>query len=644
MGAAVRVPLQPGPIRFRNTAPAVSLRRAVMSETKSLIRRLFDSLWTAVTTIYKVMILLSLVFFLFTLWLLWSGPPVPRVEDNVAVVIAPTGVLVDQLEIDPAMALLDQLNGTPPPQTAVQDVVDALTAAAEDDRIRFAVLKLDGLWGGGLAQVSEIIDAIGRFRASGKTVVAYSGWYDQLGYLAASHADEIVVDPMGMVALEGLSAYQNYFRDLTDKLGVTVNVFRVGEFKSAVEPFIRNDMSPEARRVNQAWLGDLWRHYGATVGVGRALAPEAVDRYITALPIEMKAGASWADVALAHGLVTHVETLRDFRARMAEQVGLDEDHGSFRQIHFYDYLAARDREQTVVADRPLIARVVVQGEIVDGPSTVGVAGGETIAALLDDARRTPEVEAVVLRVDSPGGSVWASEQIRRAVVHLRDEGKPVVVSMGNVAASGGYWISMDADRVLAHPQTITGSIGIFGLIPTLDRALEKVGIHTDGVGTTPLAGAFRLDRPLSPEVKTLIQAEVNRGYEEFVARAAAARQMPVAALEPLAQGRVWSGEAAQTRNLIDALGSQEDAVSVAAELAGLDDWQLQDFAPQTDFASRFLQQLTGGLIRHFGRAMVPDIVLQLMEPLATPVRRLSDPQGRYAHCACGTVVGNRQAP
>ena len=616
-----------------------------MSQTLSPFRRFFNVLWSIVVGIYKVLILLSLVVFLFSLWLIWSGPPTPRVEDNVALVVAPTGVLVDQLEIDPAMALIDQLNGTPPPQTAVQDVVDAFDAAVDDERVQFAVLKLDGLWGGGLAQVSEIVDAINRFKASGKSVVAYSGWYDQLGYLAASHADEIVVDPMGMVALEGLSAYQNYFRELTDKLGVTINVFRVGEFKSAVEPFIRDDMSPEAKAANRAWLGDLWQRYGATVGVGRSLAPEAVDQYVTALPGEMKSGASWADVALAHGLVTHIETLRDFRARMGEQVGFDEDHGSFRQVHFYDYLAARDREQQADADMsPMIARIVVQGEIVDGQSTVGVAGGETIAALLDDARRTPEVEAVVLRVDSPGGSVWASEQIRRAVVHLRDEGKPVVVSMGNVAASGGYWIGMDADRVLAHPETITGSIGIFGLFPTLDKALSKAGIHTDGVGTTPLAGAFRLDRPLSPAVKALIQAEIDRGYEEFVARAAAARQMPLDQLEALAQGRVWSGEAAQLHNLIDQLGSQEDAVALAAELAGLDAWHLQDFMPQTDFASRFLQQLTGGLIRHFGAAMVPEVLLQALQPTLAPIRLLSDPQGRYAHCACGAEVGTRAAP
>lgn len=615
-----------------------------MSQSKSPIRRVFNTAWSVVVGLYKAIILLSLVLFLFSLWLIWSGPPTAPIEDNVALVVAPSGVLVDQLEIDPAMALLDQINGTPPPQTALQDVIDAFDAGAADDRIAFAVLKLDGLWGGGLAQMSEVVDAMARFRASGKQIVAYSAWYDQLGYLAASHADEVVIDPMGMVALEGLSTYQNYFKGLTDKLGITVNVFRVGEFKSAVEPFIRNDMSSAARQANRAWLGDLWQAYGTSVAAGRALEPGAVDAFIEALPGDLRSGAAAADVALARGLVSHVETLRDFRARMGEQVGMDDDHGSFRQIHFLDYLTTHDREQPPVAEAPMIARVVIQGEIVDGVSTIGVAGGDTIADLLDQARRTPEVAAVLLRVDSPGGSVWASEQIRRAVVHLRDEGKPVVVSMGNVAASGGYWVSMDADRVLAHPETITGSIGIFGLLPTIEGTLAKAGIYTDGVGTTSLAGAFRLDRPLSPQARTLIQAEVDRGYREFVERAAAARQMSVDTLEPLAQGRVWSGKAAHERKLIDALGNQTDAVAIAAELAGLDRWVLEDFAPRTDFASRFLQQLTGGLVRLMGEAVVPSWLRSAMAPVVAPAQLLTDPRGRYAHCQCQARVGTRAAP
>jgi len=618
--------------------------------SKSWFRRIFDGLWTVISTLYKAVIMIGFVFFLGTLWFLWSGPRLSaEVEDNVALIVAPTGALVDRVDIDPRWALIDQLAGAPPPQTAMRDVITAFERGAEDPRIHFAVLKLDEVTQIGLAQAAELIQAIEQFRATGKVVVAYSAWYEQSSYLPASHADEIVVDPLGTVALEGLSSYSNFLKGLTDKLGVTVNVFRVGEYKSAVEPFIRQDMSEEAKQANLAWLESLWGRYGVNVAEGRDVAPDAVHQFVETLPERMEAeGGQAAEVALQAGLVTHIETLEAFRGRMKERVGEDPEHGSFRQVHFQQYLAATEpqhqTELSVGQSPALIARVVVQGEIVDGQSDVGLSGGDTVQELLMAAQRDESIRAVLLRVDSPGGSVWASEQMRRGVEALKAAGKPVVVSMGNVAASGGYWISMNADRIFASPETITGSIGIFGLLPTFENSLEKIGVTTDGVGTTSMAGAFRLDRPLGVNAKRVIQAEVQRGYDDFINKVAAARGKTPEAIDAVARGRVWSGEAALENGLIDAYGTEADAVAELAVLAGLDDWELIEWTEERDPFALLFDQFFSGLAGQVHAALIPESLLRFWAPaerIVTPLAHLSDPRGQYAHCECGVAVSTR---
>ncbi|WP_029890364.1 signal peptide peptidase SppA [Polycyclovorans algicola] len=618
--------------------------------SKSWLRRLFDGLWTVVSTLYKTLIMLGLVLFLVSLWFIWRGPGLStQVEDNVALIVAPSGALVDRIDIDPRWALFDQLAGAPPPQTAMRDVITAFERGAEGSRINFAVLKLDDVTSLGLAQGAELIQAIEQFRATGKTVVAYSAWYDQASYLPASHADEIVIDPMGMLAIEGLSSYSNFVKGLTDKLGVNVNVFRVGEFKSAVEPFIRQDMSDEAKVANRAWLESLWGRYGVNVAEGRDLQDDAVHQFVETLPARMEAeGGQAAEIALRAGLVTHVETLHAFRARMKERVGEDAEHGSFRQIHFQQYLAATEsqRQADLSAGTPpgVIARVVVQGEIVNGQGDVGVSGGDAVEDLLMAAQLDESVRAVLLRVDSPGGSVWASEQMRRGVEQLKAAGKPVVVSMGNVAASGGYWISMNADRIFALPESITGSIGIFGLLPTFENSLEKIGVSTDGVGTTSMAGAFRLDRPLGDSAKRVIQAEIERGYDDFINKVAEARGQTPEAIDSVAQGRVWSGEAALDKGLIDAFGTEADAVAELASLAGLDDWELVEWTDVRDLFQLLFDQFFGGLTGMVRASLIPQSWLQLWAPVeraTTPLLRLSDPRGQYAHCECGVAISTR---
>ncbi|MGH8446686.1 MAG: signal peptide peptidase SppA, partial [Solimonas sp.] len=472
----------------------------------------------------------------------------------------------------------------------------------------------------------------------------------QAHYYAAAQADEIVLDPMGSLTIEGFSSYNNYFKDGLDKLGVDVHVFRVGEYKSAVEPFTRNDMSPDARAANLDWLGDLWKDYGKGVGEGRKLAATAADDYVRKFSAGLdEHGGDAAAYAKATGFVTSVETLGEFRKRMAAQVGFDDDNGSFKQIHYLDYLSAVDREteknKKASGGKSTIALVVVQGEIVDGSGQIGQAGGDAVSDLLDEARRDEDVSAVVLRVNSPGGSVWASEQIRRAVQSLKADGKPVVASMSTVAASGGYWVSMDADKIYAHNSTVTGSIGIFGMIPTVDRGLAKLGIHTDGVGTTPLAGTLRLDRPLSPEVGHIIQAQIDKGYRDFIGGVAKARDIPVEKVNEIARGRVWSGEHAKSLGLVDEIGGLEDAADAAAKLAGLEDgaYELEEMSPKRDFASEFLSRFSG----EARFAWMPASTLGWLRTLSakTDIERylsaFNDPRNMYAQCFCTPQQGSR---
>ena len=503
------------------------------------------------------------------------------------------------------------------------------------------VLKLDDLWGLGQAQARELANALQQVRRAGKAVHAHEVFYPQTHYLLAAQADTVSLDPMGGVWIEGFSSFNNYFRDGLEKFGITVNVFRVGAYKSAVEPFLRSDMSDEARLANSEWLGDLWRAYTSDVEIARSAEPQTVAGYVEDLA---KANGSFdgnaAQLAARHGLISHVETREQFRQRIGAEIGFDDSHGSFRQIHHGEYLVAARREGRLPGhgSKARIGLVVVQGDIVDGYADQGMADSGLVSQLLDDARRDSDVSAVVLRVYSAGGSVYGSERIRRAVVRLQQAGKPVVASMGNLAASGGYWAAMDADHILAHETTITGSIGIFGLVPTVERDLEKLGIHTDGVGTTELAGSFRSDRALGEAARRVIQREIEHGYREFIAGVSRARELPLERVEAIAQGRVWSGGDALDLGLVDELGGLDAAVERAAELARVDRYAIKAFRPDTEFlfgwfkpfGSRirlpWLPKWLGGVLRGDGAA---DLV-------AARFGWMRDPRGAYAHCLCDT--------
>ena len=618
-----------------------------MKSSPSLLGRLFGALFALIDAVYKLVVILLLLVIVGGIWMALQGGPAPQMEDKVALVIYPTGQLVDSTDSDAAQRFFEDLAGEAPAQTSLRSLTDALEKGAQDPRITLAVLKLDGLWGGGMGQLQELATAVKTFRASGKPVFAYGPYYDQSHYLVAAQADHIALDPMGMVFVEGFDVYQNYFKEALDKLGVEVHVFRVGEYKSAVEPFERNDMSPEAREANRDWLNDLWLSYGRDVGRGRQLPETAMHDYVTGLAAALRdSGGNAAELAKAKKLIDSIETQPQFRARIADKVGWDEDHGTFRQVHHREYLEVltHEKKRQPQGDVKTIALVVVQGEIVDGDSETGLAGADTIAELLTDARLDEEVAAVVLRVDSPGGSVFGSERIRRELQSLQAAGKPVVASMSSVAASGGYWVAMDADEIWAHDTTITGSIGIFGLLPTFDKPLAKLGIHTDGIGTTPLAGAFRADRPLSPEVAILVQTQIEQGYKLFVEGVVGARELPIEKVREIARGRVWSGADALALGLVDQLGGLNEAVTAAVRLAGLDPeaYRLEEFKDEQGFPLARLLDFSGGIrARVLADWLGPVAALTPVERLAASLRWLNDPRGIYAHCLCAPTPGPR---
>ncbi|MDX9765410.1 MAG: signal peptide peptidase SppA [Chiayiivirga sp.] len=526
--------------------------------------------WNAVNFTRRLVFNAIFLFIgLIVLVALFSGRP--KLPERSALVIAPQGQVVEQFSADPFERALSKAINQPLPETQLRDLVRALEAAATDSRIERVVIRPDQMTGIGFAALEELARAVTEFRKSGKQLVAYADGMDQKQYYLAALADEVYLHPDGMVLLEGLSRYRAYYREaLEDKLGVDVHLFRVGEYKSAAEPYILDAASPESREADLYWMNDLWRHFLADVARLRSLDADALQAGIDdfAARVESVAG-DMGKLALEQKLVDGLVTQDQFRDLMVERGVEDTETHSFRQVSMDAYLGFVDRERPAFDARPKVAIVVAQGEIAAGDLPPGTVGGVSTSRLLRDAREDADVKAVVLRVDSPGGGVFPSEQIRREVELIRAVGKPVVVSMGNVAASGGYWISMNADAIYAQPTTITGSIGIFGLFMTIPDTLAKIGVHVDGVATTKIAGAFDPTRPMSVEVGKTIQAIIDQGYRQFIGKVAAARETTPEAIDQVARGRVWSGTQAEARGLVDELGGLHDAVAEAARRATL---------------------------------------------------------------------------
>lgn len=573
----------------------------------------------------------------------------PKVEKGAALVVAPKGDLVEQLSARSPQDLAAGLAGGGGEQTLLRDVLDVLAAAKGDARISAVYLDLDEMGGAGLTVLQDAAAALQDFRKSGKKVIAAGDQFDMRRYYLAAHADEVLLNPDGMVLIEGFGRYRTYYRDAIDRLGISWNVFRVGEYKSAVEPYLRNDMSPEAKEADLEWMGDLWRAYLAGVARARKTTPEALAALVEQLPARLKAaGGDAAKMAKDEKLVDRLAARDEVRARMIELAGQDKKTKSFKQVTMATYLEALgDDRPSTKGGGDAVAVVVAKGSIVDGKAAPGRIGGDSTAALIRSAREDDEVKAIVLRVDSGGGSAFASEVIRRELQLARDAKKPVVVSMGSVAASGGYWIATSSDEIWASPETITGSIGIFGMFPTVEKPLAKyLGIRVDGVGTAPWAG-IRLDRALPPEAGQAIQAMIDRGYEDFLERVGKARKMSRDEVDKIARGRVWSGADAKDRGLVDKLGGLSDAIAAAAQKAKLGDKYRVTYVEKE---RSLLEKLMAGFSSRasrvaalFGYRLAPDdettrgLGEAVLRAVAEEADRLSiwnDPRGIYAHCLC----------
>jgi len=605
--------------------------------------RLLISLWRIIDFTRRLFFTLVFLAIVAVIVFALKGGPSVQVPESAALVWTPVGNLVDSPESG-ERELAGQLFQQTPRQTRVENLVKALNRAAKDPRIKVAVLKLDQLGSAGMAQLQTLAQAIRNFKKSGKPVIAYAGSYSQPAYFLAAQANSVELDPMGQVLIDGFGVYNHYFKDALDKLGVRVHVFRVGKYKSAVEPFTRNGMSPAAQEADRAWLDTLWGAYKQGVAQGRKLSPDSIEQYVDHFTDRLSAAnGDAAQVAKQSGLVDSLDTLEQLRKQIGEKVGTNPDTGSFNQIGNRDYLAATARGETHPGHR--VAVIVAEGPIIDGEGYAGTVGSETLTHLFHRAQDNSNVDAVVLQVNSPGGSVFASEQIRRAVLATRDAGKPVVVSMSNLAASGGYWISMDANQIFAHRTTLTGSIGIFALIPNITKPLNALGIHTDGIGTTPLSGALRIDRPLSQQAAQALDAVIKNGYQRFITHVAKARHMQVQAVNSIAQGRVWSGADAHHLGLVDHIGGLHDAVAAAAKLAKLKpgEYSVQTLSPRAGWASKVLKRLGEVAVRSGLGISSP--APQWLHPLlalkseVTPLAWMNDPKGEYAYCACRPDLG-----
>ena len=534
----------------------------------SAARRGFGMFWRALdATRRTVLNLIFLVLVVVLLFFLFSGGGAKPLSEKTALVLELKGELVEQHSATVRETLMSSVGGGDVRRTIqLRDLLTVLDNAARDKNIGSVVLMLDQFDISGMANLHEMGAALDRVRASGKKVIAWGGSYDQKNYLVATHASEIYVHPMGMVMLEGFGRHRNYYRDALDKLGVTVNLIKVGTYKSFAEPYIGNGPSPAAAEADAFLYNALWSSYTAEVEKLRKLPGGAIDKGIANLPETMTAAnGDAAKVALDARLVDGIKTRDEVRDMLIRQGARDPAIKSFRQISFADYLARHPQKMFGNA----VGVIVAEGDISDGMAGPGSIGGLSTANLIRRARNDDQIKSLVLRIDSPGGSAYGSELIRRELELTRAAGKPVVVSMGGVAASGGYWISMASDEVIADPATVTGSIGVFAILPTAEKVADKLGIHSAGTTTTWLADAYNPLRPLDPRFGQLIQSSINHVYSEFTTKAAAARKMTVAGVDAVGQGRVWTGAQAKERGLVDRLGSYNDALASAASRARL---------------------------------------------------------------------------
>jgi protease-4 len=615
-----------------------------MNSQRSVFSRLFHLLWRVVDGARKLV--LNLLFLLLLCVVIVAVIDIDQaliIQPDTALMLRPQGDVVEEYSGTPLDHALEQATEAGRSETRLRDMTGAIRRAAADDRIVRLVIDPTYMWRIGLASLQELEAAVDEFKAAGKPVVALADTLNQQQYFLAVLADEIWLNPRGMVWIDGFASYRNFYREGLDKLEVEVNLFRAGKYKSAMEPYVRDDMSPEAKDDNLFWIGNLWQQYLETISRHRGVPLEDLSAAISQFADRLEAAdGDFARFALDLGLVDQLLSRPEAHSTLAQQGAPANGNEGFRQVDFEDYPALAGLERHPAGGTIVI--VVAEGEIVRGMQPQGAVGAVTLSERLHALSEDRDVKAVVLRINSPGGDAFASEKIRREIQALKEMGKTVVISMGNIAASGGYWIAMGADEIWASPASITGSIGVWGIFPTFSRPLEKLGIHSDGVGTAPLAGKLRLDRPLDPDLRRIFEHATRRTYADFIALVADSRQMSQEDVLDVAEGRVWSGIQAKERGLVDQTGTLQEATDAAARIAGLGgDYEVIYDEPELSAFEAFLIEITGsamvnlGLHRASGPAGIGALPATLLENILRDLRVLTRNSSGLtvaAHCLC----------
>ncbi|EES4625395.1 signal peptide peptidase SppA [Escherichia coli] len=606
----------------------------------------FKWTWRLLNFVREMVLNLFFIFLVLVgvgIWMQVSGGDSKETASRGALLLDISGVIVDKPDSSQRFSKLSrQLLGASSDrlqENSLFDIVNTIRQAKDDRNITGIVMDLKNFAGGDQPSMQYIGKALKEFRDSGKPVYAVGENYSQGQYYLASFANKIWLSPQGVVDLHGFATNSLYYKSLLDKLKVSTHVFRVGTYKSAVEPFIRDDMSPAAREADSRWIGELWQNYLNTVAANRQIPAHQVFPGAQGLLEGLtKTGGDTAKYALENKLVDALASSAEIEKALTKEFGWSKTDKNYRAISYYDYAL-----KTPADTGDSIGVVFANGAIMDGEETQGNVGGDTTAAQIRDARLDPKVKAIVLRVNSPGGSVTASEVIRAELAAARAAGKPVVVSMGGMAASGGYWISTPANYIVANPSTLTGSIGIFGVITTVENSLDSIGVHTDGVSTSPLADVS-ITRALPPEAQQMMQLSIENGYKRFITLVADARHSTPEQIDKIAQGHVWTGQDAKANGLVDSLGDFDDAVAKAAELAKVKQWHLEYYVDEPTFFDKVMDNMSGSV-----RAMLPDgFQAMLPAPLASvastvksesdKLAAFNDPQNRYAFClTCANV-------
>lgn len=610
----------------------------------SLLRRVLSAIWNGITRIRLALSNILFLVFIALVYFVYLGGPEDSPPEKAALLLNLAGTVVDQRsQVEPLQALL----GEPAPEDRemlLRNIIDAINYAKDDPAINSMVMELDNLSYVGISKTQEIAEAMEAFKKTGKPVVAVGDFFTQDQFLLASYADSIIMNSFGGVGLEGYSSYRNYYRETLEKMSVNVHVFHAGEFKSIAEPFLRDDMSPGEKRVTERWLQVLWGQYAATVEAQRELPPGSVNTYVNTYAQALAdQGGDAAALALEAGMVDELLNRSEANDYLVELVGASNEDGLYEAVFFERYLRRQQPTQLTAMEGERVAVITASGNIVPGDQPPGTIGGDSLANLIATTAESEGVRALVLRVNTGGGSVFASEVIRQELLRTQALGIPVVISMGAIAASGGYYIAAEADEIWATPGTITGSIGVFAAVPTFERLLERIGVYTDGVGTTDLAGSLRLDRPLDPQVATVIRSSVDFSYANFQQLVAQGRDMTSGEVNSLAEGRVWSAPDALENGLLDGIGSLADAIDAAAARAGLEDYKVDYVELPLSPRELFLQTLADrvGSLRVWSPSGLSASLTSLLAPVADAAAELAalkDPRHLYARClSCGAI-------